>query len=416
MFHPAFKVALTAWLMCFAGCREESSPIGSSDTTTDAASDTQVETQKETSSQGNSETSPSSDSDQVVDEGPEAPWYPCRDKKIHEGSLVLEALSQVDHYFNPEDRRVVDAPVSFPSQEFSRITLRVELECPADGICDRWDRAAHLFIVEGAGQQDEKAFELVRYITPYGTGMCFELDVTAYASVLSGEKTVRSFIDTWVGPNEPVHGHGWRVSAALYYAPGQPKESLPSRVMDLWGYRQVEVGNGDALMPDVLGPAQIEVPANTVRAELRLLSTGHGQGNADNCAEFCSLRRLFTVGSETRSIRRWRYDCGDNPLGPIQAGTWSLNRNGWCPGAVVEPSKEDVTDLFAPSSTVVVRYDAQTPDQGPYENTCRPQEDPNAVCEGCVFHPNEPGNCKYNGGDHTPPMERVSAHLLLFEK
>jgi hypothetical protein len=64
----------------------------------------------------------------------------------------------------------------------------------------------------------------------------------------------------------------------------------------------------------------------------------------------------------------------------------------------------------------VVRYDAQTPDQGPYENTCRPQEDPNAVCEGCVFHPNEPGNCKYNGGDHTPPMERVSAHLLLFEK
>jgi hypothetical protein len=404
---------LVGAVLCVSGCPNKSDSGSPKDTET--PSQTQTADSTDTFTDSTDTSSESETTSTQEDTGPVPPWYPCRDPSVHAGSLAVAALSQVDHYFNPEDKRVVDAAVSFPSASSSRITLRVELDCPADGVCDRWDRAAQLLVVERAGQEDEKALEIARYMTPYGVGMCFELDVTAYASALRGSKTVRSFIDTWVGPNEKEHGHGWRVSATFYFAQGEPKEPLPTAVIDLWGYREVEVGNPAAPMSSALGPVELTVPSEVSRAELRLLSTGHGQGNADNCAEFCSLRRLIDIGSERLSIKRWRYDCAKNPIGPTQLGTWSLTRNGWCPGAVVEPSIIDVTELLPASATVTIRYDAETPDDGPYENTCRPQEDEDAICEGCVFHPGEAGNCVYNGGDHTPPVDRISAHLFLYQ-
>jgi hypothetical protein len=90
------------------------------------------------------------------------------------------------------------------------------------------------------------------------------------------------------------------------------------------------------------------------------VSTGHGWENTnDQCAEFCKMSYRLTVDSanspsegyslleratEAAQFSLWRDDCGSNPLSD-QQGTWTTERNGWCPGAVSNGYFADVTSL-----------------------------------------------------------------------
>ena len=55
--------------------------------------------------------------------------------------------------------------------------------------------------------------------------------------------------------------------------------------------------------------------------------TGHGQGNTDNCAEFCRKDHTVFVDSTGYDREIWRDDCGETKVQPQQlAGSLRIQR------------------------------------------------------------------------------------------
>jgi len=71
----------------------------------------------------------------------------------------------------------------------------------------------------------------------------------------------------------------------------------------------------------------------------------------------------------------WRTDCEHNAVRG-QQGTWTYDRNGWCPGAIVVGDTIDITDLVTPGSTATIDFDIRTQDGGEYANTSPGDYDP----------------------------------------
>lgn len=409
------------------GCKEDGGGDGSSKATDSVSSsdsssrggDTEADfedlgTDSQTVTVDEKDTQTESDAPEAPKLSP-APWHECLTEPPPSGAVVVPVFDGADQYFNPEDKRNIDAAVEFPQGgAWQRIDLRLELSCPEDGDCDNWDRFANVMLVENPGEDGEEVVELERYITPYNRPMCFQTDVTGFASLLKGQRTIRSFIDTWVGPNEKTHGHGWRVTLEFIFYEGRPEEE-PTQVIQLWPYTGANVGDPAAPIADQLPPRTVDIPSDLKRAELRLISTGHGQGNAGNCAEFCRLLTKISVNDDLPiEINPWRFDCAKNPGGEGQMGTWSYNRLGWCPGAYVTPEVVDITDTLVPGKEAAFQARIVDARDQAYTNTCRPGAgDEQNLCQDCVFNEN-PGNCDYDGGAHTPPVVRTTGQLLLY--
>ena len=134
-----------------------------------------------------------------------------------------------------------------------------------------------------------------------------------------------------------------------------------------------------------------------------MLITGHGQGNAENCAEFCPKTHGVGFGGEWRYKTIWRDDCATTAA-PGQFGTFEYPRAGWCPGAYVLPWIEDFTGFASPGQTMDLMYATQQ-----YVNTCRPDSE---QCTGCVFGT----GCAYNDTNHTEPNYVVSGLLVIYSK
>jgi len=350
---------------------------------------------------------------------PVGPWNLCAETDIPPEATVVTAHEQADQYWmgweDGENLRIVDAPAAFPEAgPWRRVFLQVLLECPADGRCDWWDRGATISLVEGEGD-DEVAIELARHMTPYRRGMCFVADVTDLASRLRGTQTIRSFIDTWVGPGHS-NGSGWRVTTRFIMHPGLPEVAIPDEVIPLWNPnaedRLVNVGEPEEPIREQLAPQEVTIPADAVGARLLFHVTGHGQGNQGNCAEFCDMTHRVSFGDGSVEFVPWRDDCQSNPIDD-QQGTWTFDRAGWCPGAVVQPVGLDITDQVQPGQTLTFDY-AILDDQGQtYVNSCRPGAgDTDNVCTGCVSSGMD--NCDFNNNGHTAPYHRIGVQLLIY--
>jgi hypothetical protein len=293
-------------------------------------------------------------------------------------------------YFGDPNRRTVDKLVTFPAPElrYSRVTLRLGLRCPTGG-CDWWDRLAHLSLVNG-----DTELELARFITPYRVGGEFTVDVTDFQRVLEGPQTMRVFIDTWVGPGH-ANGAGWLVDVSFEFVGGVPSPD-PIAVVPLWSPRRIVYGD---LMRPVDTSATATLPDGLTGARVRALVTGHGQGNAENCAEFCAKDHFIRVDDEVITTHLWRDDCATTAV-PNQQGTWRYARAGWCPGAMVTPW---IGDVAGTAGTRAISYEVQA-----YENTCRPDA---ITCSGCTLGT----GCAYDGGAHTEPGWEQSAVLVLLD-
>ena len=300
-----------------------------------------------------------------------------------------------------QNQRQVDVELEFPAAElgYEAATLELGLRCPEGG-CDWWDRAGYIGVVEGAGTENERVLEVARFMTPYRVGGTWSIDVSSLRPLLSGTRTLRVFIDTWVGPGH-ANGDGWLVDARFDFVGGVPAE-LPSEVIPLWAYSEATVGDPMLPVDGQLEPVTVGIPEAASRVELRSIITGHGQGNAENCAEFCQLAHGFLVGAAAVQKTVWRDDCADNPISN-QQGTWMYPRAGWCPGADVIAWVEDVTEGVTPGEDVQVLYDVSD-----YENTCRPDS---LDCMGCSLGT----GCEYDGGNHTPPVVKMSAVLVVYQ-
>ncbi len=164
--------------------------------------------------------------------------------------------------------------------------------------------------------------------------------------------------------------------------------------------RSAVYGDPSKPLATAVPPAAIAIPTATSYS-LRSFVTGHGQGNALNCAEFCGRTHTMTAGTTAHAKLIWRTDCATTGA-PGQKGTYQYSRGGWCPGADVKPWIEDVTADVAGNPMGTFAYDVET-----YDNTCRPDASP---CAGCTLGT----SCPYDGGAHTEPNYEISSVLIAY--
>jgi hypothetical protein len=311
-----------------------------------------------------------------------APWYICPTEPLPADAIVVTAFDRVDQYFGDEDLRTVQAEVELPSESgWAQVGLWFELECPESGNCDSYDRVGSVQLVQNP-EDDPAEWEylsLARHVTPFGMGMCEFIDVTPLASVLTGTRTLTSFIDTWVGPGGGVNGEGWRVTVKLVYFPGEPAPA--NDVVNVWGDRTITVGEVDAglTVDDQVDPAMVPIPAEATQILAHLTTTGHSWGtNTLNCAEFCELRQDLYVNGTLFSSSPWRSDCESNPVSP-QGGTWLYDRNGWCPGSIVTGQIIDITGAVDPGADNEINFDIRLPNGDEYVNATPEEWRPNEI-------------------------------------
>jgi hypothetical protein len=304
---------------------------------------------------------------------------------------VIKVFDGTHVYFGEGGSREVDLAAELPAAglRYRSIIMEMALRCPANGGCDWWDRHGHISVMV-----DGKEVEVLRFVTPYRKAMAVSLDVTDLRPLLTGRVTLRVFIDTWVGPGHP-NGAGWLVDTTLRFTGGAPAKEVLA-VIPLWQPGGVVFGDPAR---DPSRSATAAIPAGATGATLWTNITGHGQGNAYNCAEFCAANHVLAVGDRTISKEIWRDDCRTTAV-PDQAGTWQYPRAGWCPGASVRPWIEDIGAVEG-GRDIIVRW---TPEV--YVNTCRPGA---GSCSGCTLGT----SCEYDGGNHTEPYYQLSGMLVV---
>lgn len=290
-----------------------------------------------------------------------------------------------------------------------QILLRYTIGCPpSPADCDPWDRIGHLRVMHDTGQIDStgapiiEPFEIARVITPYDItgglrpGTCaWTLDVTDYKTLLHDEVTFENYIESWIGGTK-----GWLVTIDFAFIEGEPALE-PYRVVNLWTSYYNVYGDPARPIEANLVPKSVPLDPVTVAAKLRVVTTAHGQGNTDGCAEFCAKTHTVIANGDSVSHVLWRSDCNRNPCSP-QGGTWSAARAGWCPGDAVAPWDVDITASVLPGSIATVDYNVQ-----PYTNFCRPDNPSCTSGVTCI-------NCAYDGGAHTEPHYSIQSQLILY--
>ncbi len=294
---------------------------------------------------------------------------------------------------------------------YKKIKLFYRIGCPgAPADCDPWDRLGYLQVLHDTGEVDSlgqpvlEPFEIARIITPYDiTGgnrpdsCTWEIDVTPYRSLLHDTVILSNYIETWMG-NE----NGWIVTIDLAFIEGS-KCVDPYKVVNLWQDYYILYGDPGDPADDYLQPIIVDIDEDADAVGLRVVSTGHGQGNTNNCAEFCYKEHTVFVNGDEYSHYLWRDDCNTNPCHP-QGGTWQFSRAGWCPGASVIPWDLDVTGSVLPGEPAEIDYDLEW-----YENLCRPTNPDCIDGETCP-------DCDYNYTGHTPPHYSLQAQLVFYRE
>ncbi len=295
------------------------------------------------------------------------------------------------------------------SVNYSKILMYYTIGCPsAPGDCDPWDRLGYLQVLFDTGEVDSlgepiiEPFEIARIVTPYDiTGgnrpdsCAWEFDVTAYKMFLHDTVVLRNYIESWIGGDR-----GWLATIDFAFVEGV-RQYEPFKVVNLWQDYYVLYGDPAEPIEEVLDSLVVDIDEEAAGVGLRVITTGHGQGNTNNCAEFCSKEHTIFVDGDEYSHFLWRSDCSQNPCHP-QGGTWQYQRAGWCPGSSVYPWDLNITRSVTPGEPAVLDYDVEY-----YENFCRPTNPDCVDGETCP-------DCDYNSTGHTPPHYSVQAQLIFY--
>lgn len=227
--------------------------------------------------------------------------------------------------------------------KYRKVILSITYKCP-DGLrCGEWDYIDMIKLKRsGMEPSDTIDYEIARMISPYGSRFdsnwqfTWQSDVTDFSSLLH-DSTEIEFVHTGYESNTD---RGWLVTIQFRIILGEPAFNI-SEIQKLWT-GSFPYGDTSVSIEEFLQPVKINVPANSEFAKFRILQTGHGMDDLENCAEFCAKYRDIVIDGNLfdRSLI-WKR-CGDNPLYP-QAGTWIFDRAGWCPGDVVVPSEYLIT-------------------------------------------------------------------------
>lgn len=250
---------------------------------------------------------------------------------------------QLDWYNN------FDTTVNFPdgSVSYRKILMVFTLgqyNCPSGSeYCHQWDYDVHNYIMIPAGD----TVELSRLITPFAnTGWSrfgsawqqpYVFDVTDFASLLKNSATSRIFYSGYSG--------GFTANVRYAFIEGVPDHNVTG-IQKLYdgGF---DYGNTANPINSHLPLVTQTAPTGTQSAAVKLLITGHGSDNTNQCCEFDSHQYdLYLNNNIVANKTLWRDNCGLNNLYP-QGGTWIYDRANWCPGALVEPIYHKLNGITA---------------------------------------------------------------------
>jgi len=253
------------------------------------------------------------------------------------------SINAIDHVLNDSAHGTNSAMIDFPADThpYGRIVCTLRLDKPKTRF-DPWDRIASISVIDDQGQ----SWEVLRYITPYGRGFVWQVDVSDFRPLLTGKKRIVQACGT--------QGEGWVVSVTFDFYPG-PTDRYATKLVRLWSGAP-EIGNPDKPVESFYVSRDVPVDRGADFAAIRTVVTGHGmEPNTNNAGEFMPLGRTLTVdGYSYRSVL-WKTDNYLNPCHP-QGGTWKYDRAGWGPGCVVQPWEVDISDLLGNADTLRIRY------------------------------------------------------------
>jgi hypothetical protein len=183
--------------------------------------------------------------------------------------------------------------------------------------------------------------ELGRWITTYHREGRWVHDVTSLRQLLTPGETERLYFLT---------GSNYTVDLDLRFS-SSDRQTEPEELTHLFA--------GCNLASDCNasyeGGVAVEIPADAAKVQLATIITGHGMSNPGNCAEFCDMDHIFSIGGDDAltvefDVEGTDYRCEDEVnLGtvPNQYGTWWYSRHGWCPGREVAVQLHDITEQVA---------------------------------------------------------------------
>jgi hypothetical protein len=308
--------------------------------------------------------------------------------KLFSQDFIVTAMEDVHQ---DSGDRTIETIVSFPEDitNYNQIIMRIQLNCPIGG-CDPWDRKAFISV-----ENFDEWIEIGRYVTPYGISCGWGIDVSDFKSILNGDVKLKSHIDTWVSP-------GWLVNIDFDFHLGNPEFEF-SQVRNTWNRGQVVYG--DPTQPVELNNFSEYIYSDVESVKLKITTTGHGQGNTDNAAEFSNKTHEILINEENVINHNfWRNDCAQNECSP-QNGSWTYPRAGFCPGDVSPPIEFDLTPFVSPGSTINLQYTLEE-----YTNYCSPNY------SGCINGQNGCSSCEYNNSSHTEPFYFIASQLVQYSR
>ncbi len=197
-------------------------------------------------------------------------------------------------------------------------------------------------------------------------GATWDIDVTDLRPLLTGDVTLRGFIDTWVG------ARGMVAVGQLRDEGGHPR-GAPVAVMPVW----TRSAPCTAIRPSPsrrrCRPQTLIAAGGRVSFALRTFVTGHGQGNPKTAR---SSARRHTRSRWARRRTKPRYGgptARRRPL-PTSRERSSTRRARLVPRRRREPWTFDITADVA-GGMASIAYDVEA-----YVNTCRPDASPAGGC------------------------------------
>ncbi len=270
-------------------------------------------------------------------------------------AVKVDNFSAFDSEFHNGSKQGSEMSITLPTDhsKYAKIYMYVTLRC-ATATCPAWDVYANIYVKDPL---TGTFLEMARYITPYGVDNAkrdrgFRFDVTDFKSLLKGSTNLKSYIECWTS-------EGWNLSVDFDFEEGTPDYKyyavVPVIQVNRLSIEGIPYGTAATYNPT----KNITLPANTEKTHLRTIISGWGhatpQESGRPCAEWCfKTHRIQIDGVNTFTHSLNPIGCATNPIQP-QAGNWSPDRAGWCPGMEV-PTRIDVWANAGASSTKQFKY------------------------------------------------------------
>lgn len=268
------------------------------------------------------------------------------DEIFEEKTVNIKTFKNVSNAFGNGLYQAKEQIFNFPTdfEKIKQVKMYIQNPCK-NKECDEWDTYANVAV------KDKKTgmwYELGRFINPYWVGneklnRGYEIDVTDFKTLLSGETELKIYTETW-----SAKGRVYSVDFDFVY--GKPDFKYYA-VVPVIQYNKSSIDGVPYGVKHTFDlDKKIKFLTKPEVAYFRTIISGWGHATPvdtnDNrpCAEWCFRTHHIAINNQdTFTHELGPIGCAKNPINNQAPGNWKPDRAGWCPGMVV-PIRFDVLD------------------------------------------------------------------------